>query len=59
MALSPRCTRFAAQPSSHGITVSTILIRTQAQRMGKVVRVRHSGLSWWEAGGKAERAISW
>lgn len=31
--------------------------RTQAQRMGKVVRVRHSGLSWWEAGGKAERAI--
>jgi len=33
--------------------------RTQAQRMGKVVRVRHSGLSWWEAGGKAERAISW
>jgi hypothetical protein len=33
--------------------------RTQTQRMGKVVRVRHSGLSWWEAGGKAERAISW
>lgn len=33
--------------------------RTQAQRMGKVVRVRHSGLSWWEAGGKAERAASW
>jgi len=33
--------------------------RTQAQRMGKVVRVRHSGLSWWEVGGKAERAISW
>jgi hypothetical protein len=33
--------------------------RTQAQRMGKVVRVRHSGVSWWEAGGKAERAVSW
>ncbi len=33
--------------------------RTQAQRMGKVVRVRHGGLSWWEAGGKVERAASW
>lgn len=33
--------------------------RTQAQRMGKVVRVRHSGLSWWEIGGRAERAASW
>lgn len=33
--------------------------RTQAQRMGKVVRVRPSGLTWWEMEGKAERAISW
>ncbi|MDQ3011844.1 MAG: hypothetical protein M3X11_14185 [Acidobacteriota bacterium] len=33
--------------------------RTQAQRMGKVVRVRHGGLSWWEAGAKAERVVSW
>ncbi len=33
--------------------------RTQAQRMGKVVRVRHSGLAWWEIGAKVERAVSW
>ncbi len=33
--------------------------RTQAQRMGKVVRVRPTGLSWWEVGVKAERALSW
>ncbi len=33
--------------------------RTQAQRIGKVIRVRPSGLSWWEAGAKAERAASW
>jgi hypothetical protein len=33
--------------------------RTQAQRLGKIVRVHHSGLSWWEAGGRVERAISW
>ena len=33
--------------------------RTQAQRMGKVVRVRHSGLSWWEVSAKTERAASW
>ena len=33
--------------------------RTQAQRMGKVVRVRHGGLSWWEVSAKTERAASW
>jgi len=33
--------------------------RTQAQRMGKVVRVRHSGLAWWETGAKVEHAVSW
>jgi len=33
--------------------------RTQSQRLGKVVRVRHSGLTWREVGGKAERALSW
>ncbi len=33
--------------------------RTQAQRMGKVLRVRHSGVSWWEIGGRVERALSW
>lgn len=33
--------------------------RTQAQRMGKIIRVRHSGLSWWEVGVKAERVASW
>jgi hypothetical protein len=33
--------------------------RTQAQRMGKVVRIRHSGLSWWETGDSTEHAASW
>jgi len=33
--------------------------RTQAQRMGKIIYVRPSGISWWEMGSKAERALSW
>jgi len=33
--------------------------RTQAQRMGKVVRVRHSGISYWQMKLEAERALSW
>jgi hypothetical protein len=33
--------------------------RTQAQRMGKVVRVRHSGISFWQVKLEAERALSW
>lgn len=33
--------------------------RTQAQRMGKVVRVRPMGASWWELGRESEHALSW
>lgn len=33
--------------------------RTQAQRMGKVIRVRHSGISYWQLKREAERALSW
>jgi hypothetical protein len=33
--------------------------RTQAQRMGKVVRVRHASLSWWEVGVKTGGAAIW
>lgn len=33
--------------------------RTQAQRMGKVVRVRHGGISYWQVKLEAERALSW
>lgn len=33
--------------------------RTQAQRMGKVVRVRHSGVSYWQLHEKKERIVSW
>lgn len=33
--------------------------RTQAQRMGKVIRVRPTGLSWWEMGRETEHAMSW
>ncbi len=33
--------------------------RTQAQRMGKVIRVRHGGISYWQVKLEAERALSW
>ena len=33
--------------------------RTQAQRMGKVVRVRHSGVTYWQVGEQGERWIGW
>lgn len=33
--------------------------RTQAQRMGKVIRLRHSGISYWQVKQQAERALSW
>jgi len=33
--------------------------RTQSQRMGKVIRVRHSGISFWQVKLEAERALSW
>lgn len=33
--------------------------RNRAQRMGKVVRIRHSGLRWWEYDSKVERVMSW
>jgi hypothetical protein len=33
--------------------------RTQAQRMGKVVRVRHSGASYWAVRQKGEHALRW
>ncbi|MBI3245376.1 MAG: hypothetical protein HYZ50_02580 [Deltaproteobacteria bacterium] len=33
--------------------------RTRAQRMGKVVRVRHSGVNYWQIEEKEERTASW
>jgi len=33
--------------------------RTQAQRMGKVIRVRPGGISFWQVKLEAERALSW
>jgi hypothetical protein len=33
--------------------------RTQAQRMGKVVRVYHSGVSYWQVNVKKAHALSW
>ena len=33
-------------------------VRTQAQRMGKVVRVRHSGLSYWQMRLRGERSLN-
>jgi hypothetical protein len=33
--------------------------RTQAQRMGRVVRVHHSGVGYWQVNVKKARALSW
>ena len=33
--------------------------RTQAQRMGRVVRVHHSGVSYWQARVKKAHTFSW
>ncbi|MBI3949055.1 MAG: hypothetical protein HY314_01165 [Acidobacteria bacterium] len=33
--------------------------RTQAQRMGKVIRVRHSGVTYWQIGHEMEHVIGW
>lgn len=33
--------------------------RTQSQRMGKVARVRHSGVGYWQMHMKEERSLSW
>lgn len=33
--------------------------RTQAQRMGKVARVRHTGVNYWQVRVKGELTLSW
>jgi len=33
--------------------------RTRSQRMGTVVRVRHSGVSYWQMRQRGERVLSW
>ncbi len=33
--------------------------RTQASRMGKVIRVRHGGLSYWQTGAPREHKLDW
>jgi hypothetical protein len=33
--------------------------RTQSQRIGKVVRVRHSGVNYWQLHERKERVVSW
>ena len=33
--------------------------RTQAQRMGKVVRVRHNGLTFWQVGDEEAHRVGW
>src|SRR5712692_2011023 len=35
------------------------LFRTRSQRVGKVVRVRHSGVRYWQVREKRERALRW
>jgi hypothetical protein len=34
-------------------------LRTQAQRMGKVVRVRHGGIRYWQMRGSREQPLQW
>jgi hypothetical protein len=33
--------------------------RTQAQRMGKVIRVRHSGITYWQVGDQQVHVVGW
>lgn len=33
--------------------------RTQAQRLGKVARVRHTGASYWQVHAEGERTLRW
>jgi hypothetical protein len=33
--------------------------RARVQRLGKIMRVRHSGMSYWEIHQKGERSLSW
>ncbi len=33
--------------------------RTQASRLGKVIRVRHSGLTYWQSGSLREHKLVW
>jgi hypothetical protein len=33
--------------------------RTQAQRMGRVVRVHHNGLSWWNVNSRKQEHLRW
>ena len=35
------------------------LFRTRSQRVGKVVRVRHSGVRYWHVREKRERVLKW
>ncbi len=35
------------------------LFRTHSQRMGKVVRVRHNGVSYWQLHEREEQIVSW
>lgn len=33
--------------------------RTRSQRMGKIVRVHHSSMNYWQVNRKGERTLSW
>ncbi len=33
--------------------------RTRAQRMGKVIRAHHDGLSYWQVGERREQTLDW
>ena len=35
------------------------IFRTQAKRLGTVIRVRPSGLTWWQLGNEAEHITRW
>jgi len=35
------------------------LFRTQTQRMGKVIRISSTGLTYWQAGSERTRTVKW
>ena len=35
------------------------IFRTQSQRMGKIIRIPHSGVSYWQLHQRAEQSLQW
>lgn len=36
-----------------------VVFRTQSQRMGKIIRIRHTGVSYWQLHQRGEQRLRW